>query len=254
MNKIGLICAFHNEIDFIPSCLVPWIEYRKNNPLLISCLDVSFQENGGGKSIDGSIELLEEYKKDNKIDFYEQLKDGLKEHEARNVALEWLLEQGVGLIVSVGIDEFFTIGEITKIFQYVEKEPFVAVFKIHYKNYVGDEKHYVNGFTPNRIWRVNYNKCKLKEFVWDDDQKYITKDGQEIIDRNLPTKLIPGIQIKHLSWLNGQRSKNKIIYQNIHFQTGCGYCWDEQTQSVKINYEFFKKTGQTPPEILEDFV
>lgn len=254
MNKIGLICALHNEIDFIPRCLEPWIEYRKNNQLLISCLDVSFLENGGGKSTDGSAELLEKYKEENKIDFYQQLGNGLKEHEARNVTLKWLLEHGVDTILSIGIDEMFKIDEITKIFDYVQKEQFVAVFKIHYKNYVGDEKHYVNGFTPNRIWRVNYNKCQLKEFVWDDDQKYITEQGQEVMDRNLPTKIIPGIQIKHLSWLNGRRSKNKIIYQNAHFSTGCGYKWNEQTQSVEINYEFFKKTGQIPPEILEETV
>lgn len=249
MNKIGLICALHNEINFIPQCLAPWIEYRKTNPLSIVCLDVCFAENGEGNSTDGSVELLTKYQEEGKIDYFQPLWAGLKEHEARNVALKWLLNQGVDTILSIGIDEIFCIEEIEKIFNYVKKKQFVAVFKIRYKNYVGTKKTYVNGFTPNRIWRVNYNGYKLHELVWDDDVVYI-KNNEKVIDRNLPTKIIPGIQVKHLTWLDGQRSKGKINYQNAHFQTGCGYKWNEQTQSVEINYEFYKKTGQIPPEII----
>lgn len=250
---IGLILASYNDIKYLPSCLENWIKYRETNPLLICCLDVCFAENGSGNSTDGSIELLTKYKEENKIDFFQILPPGLKEHEARNVGLKFLLEQNCEAIVSIGTDEKFLLKEICQIFNYVKKEEFIAIFKIHYKNYVGDEKHYVNGFTPSRIWRVNYQDKKIKECFWDDDLKYINKEGVEIIDKNLPSKIIPNIQIKHLTWLNDERSKRKIAYQNLHFKPyGCGYKWNEKTQSVELNIEHYKNTGQTPPEIYEE--
>lgn len=255
--KIGLILAQHNEIEYIQECLTPWIKYRKDNSLLIACLDALFQEsldvNSDGSS--NTHEILTEYKRLNLIDFYQKIDQRIKEHEVRNIALKWLLENDIEVAISIGVDEIFTLEEIEKITNYIKKERFIAVFKIHYKNYIGDKKHYINGFVPHRIWRVQYQDNKLKEFAWDDDIKYIDKNGLEILDKMLPSKIIPGIQIKHYTWLNDERSRRKCIYQNDHFSPyGCGYKWNETTKSVGFNEEYYKKTGQSIPEIMVDNV
>ena len=250
MNKIGLILASWNDIKYLSSCLQTWINWREHNPLIIAVLDVCFQENGRGDSTDGSVQLLRQLKHNNKIDFFEILPPGLREHEARNVALKYLLDQGCEIIISIGSDEIFKLSEITQIFNYVNKEEFIAVFKIHYKNYVGDENHYVLGFKPNRIWRVNYNNYKLSEFFFDDDVKFSGPKG-EITDKQLPVKVIPNVLIDHFTWLDNERSKSKILYQEKHFAPpvgfGCSYKWENG--KVVINTEFYKKTGQTIPEI-----
>lgn len=249
---IGLILAQRNDGEYLTRCLEPWITWRKDNPLLISCLDVCFGENGSGGSTDGSFETLQRYKNANLIDFLQQPPDGLKEHDARNVALKWLLEKKCDTIISIGADEIFTSLDTRKIFKYIEKEEFVPIFRIHYKNYVGDEKHYVKGFNPQRIWRVNYNGYKLQKFFWDDDILYLNEKGEEVIDRNLPQKTVPNVFVKHLTWLSNERSRNKIIYQNRHFVTGCGYKWNDENKSVEINNDFYIKTHQHPPEIHEE--
>lgn len=252
MSKIGLILAQNNEINFLPDCLSPWIEFRKTNPLLIVALDVCFDENGVGNSTDGSLELLTEYQEDGKIDYFQPLWAGLKEHEARNVALKWLLDQGVDLIISVGSDEIFKESEIKQIFDYVNKDKFTAVFKIHYKNYINDKSHYVLGFKPNRIWRVKYNNFKISEFFWDDDVKYLGKNSS-VMDKDLPSKVIPNVIVDHFSWLDCERSRKKIEYQSNHFSPpiglGCSYKWENG--KVVFDAEFYKKTCQPVPEIHE---
>lgn len=251
MNKIGLIIAQHNEINYLAPCLQNWISYREHNPLLINVLDVCFTENGEGNSTDGSLRLLKQYKNDFKIDFLNILPPGLKEHEARNVALKQLLEQGCSLIVSIGSDEIFLLSDIQKIFEYVKKEEFIAVFKIPYKNYVFDKWHFVRGFAPHRIWRVNYNGYKLNQFEWDDDISYI-KDDEQILDKQLPIKIIPNIEIAHFTWCDLERSIDKIKYQELHFKNGAGCSFRVNNGKIEFNPEYYKKTNQSFPEVYEE--
>lgn len=252
MNKIGLILCCFNEKDFISDCLKSWIEFRKTNPLLISVLDVCFDENGTGNSTDGSLELLTEYQKEGKIDYFQSLWTGLKEHEARNVALKWLLNEGAETILSVGVDEFYKLEEIKQIFEYVNREEFIAVFKIPYKNYTFSRSQYTLGFCPHRIWRVSYNGWKVNSFAWDDDIDYVNDKGEKVLDRNLPIKTVPGINISHYSWCDVQRSINKIKYQESHFQNGAGCSFRVNNGKIEFNLEYFKKTGQSIPEIYKD--
>lgn len=251
MDKIGLILAQHNEVAYIPQCLQNWISYREHNPLLIACLDVCFQENGEGNSTDGSLQLLRQYKHDNKIDYVEVLPPGLKEHEARNVALKWLLENNCQIIISIGADEVFKLLDIKAIFDYVEKEKFISVFKIQYKNYVLSRWQYVLGFNPHRIWRVNYNGWKLKEFYNDDDTLY-EKDGQIITDKQLPSKIIPNVLTDHYTWCDFSRAKSKVEYQEKHFSHGAGCSFRINNNKIEFNPEYYKKTGQSIPEVYED--
>ncbi|MEK6878831.1 MAG: FkbM family methyltransferase [Nanoarchaeota archaeon] len=254
MKKIGLILTVHNDIAYLFLCLKNWISYREHNSLLISVIDVCFQENGEKNSTDGSIQFLKQYKNDNKIDFFEVLPPGLKEHESRNVALKYLLNQGVDTIISIGSDEIFLLKEIDQIFKYVNKEEFIAVFKIPYKNYTFSKWQYTLGFCPNRIWRVNYNGWKINGFAWDDDQEYINDKGEKIFDKNLPIKIIPNILIKHYTWCDYSRSKEKILYQSAHFShgAGCGFRVNKDNTNIEFNIDHYKQTGQAIPELYDE--
>ena len=249
MNKVGLILASWNDIKYLSGCLQNWITWRETNPLLIACLDCCFAENGEGNSTDRSIELLEEYKKNNKIDFFEVLPPGLKEHEARNVALKYLLRQGCDVIWLLGSDEIYSKKEIDSAVKFVEKEDFITWFRIEFKNLVFDEKHYIKGFNPGRMFRVNQNKLKIKEMYFDDD--FLYTDGINNIDyKNLPHKQIPISLCNplHYTWLDDERSRKKCEYQAKRWgKDGCSFTY--QGDKLVFNTKFYKKNNIILPEI-----
>ena len=249
MNKIGLILAQNNEIKYLSDCLQNWISWREHNPLVIAVLDVCFQENSGGNSTDGSIQLLKQYKHDNKIDFFEILPPGLKEHEARNVALKYLLDAGVEIVWLLGSDEIYSYEEINNAIKYVKKEEFITWFRIEFKNLVFDDKHYIKGFNPGRIFRTNQNKLKIKEMYYDDD--FLYTDGINNIDyKNLSHKQIP-IHLcnpLHYTWLDDDRSKKKWEYQIKRWgKNGCSFFYENE--KIVFNKEFYKKNNISLPEI-----
>jgi FkbM family methyltransferase len=259
----GIILAQNNEATYLKRCLEPWVVARKEAPILIVCLDVSFAENGGGNSTDGSLELIQQYKKEDKIDHFEILPPNLKEHEARNVGLKWLLDKGCDLIISIGVDEFYSVLEIRKILNYINSQPLIAVFKIHYKNYVFDQQHYILGFKPNRVWRVSCGKYRLVEFFNDDDCLYKDADSGCVRDSSLPCKVIPNSVafVGHYTWLNDERSRRKVEYQEKHMgnvvgdpKAACSFRWDHNLNCLKWNEEYYKKTGQPLPEVFEEIV
>ena len=251
MSKIGLILAQNNEINFLSDCLSPWIEFRKTNPLLIVALDVCFDENGTGNSTDGSLELLTEYQKDGKIDYFQPLWAGLKEHDARNVGLKWLIKNGAETIWLLGADEIYSASEIESAVKFVNKDPFTSWFRIEFKNLVFDVTKYVRGFNPGRIFRVNSNKLKIKEMYFDDD--FLYTDGINDIDyKNLSSKNVP-IKIcnpLHYTWLDDPRSKKKWEYQTKRWgKNGCSFSYVDD--KLVFNKEFYKKNNQSLPEIYE---
>ena len=252
--KLGLLIAQFNEIEFIKDCLAPWISFRLKNPnkLTISCLDVKFLENAVGKEVssDGSLEFLQSCYKINDIDNLQIIPTGLKEHEARNYGLKYLLSQDIDYLLTWGSDEVIGYNQIGSIYDFVAKDPFTAFFKIRYKNFVGDKNHYVLGFEPPRIFKVKLNgNVKLNEFFWDDDITYVdTTNGSIRSYKDFPSKTIPKILVNHYTWLNGPRSVAKIEYQRKHFGH-CSYKYNDK-QEISFDPSYYKKFNQEIPEIL----
>ena len=58
-------------------------------------------------------------------------------------------------------------------------------------------------------------------------------------DDMFPSIIIPDLQIKHYSWLDGETSKKKIEYQRSRGWT-CSYKVDDQNR-VSFNEEFYKQ-------------
>jgi hypothetical protein len=265
--KIGLICALYNSIEYVEKCFSAWIAYRSLNPgkLVIICIDTKFKEtednNPNPNSNDGTLELLNKYKEDGLIDYVITAPPGLMEHESRNLGLEIAKKEGCDLLASVGSDERFLYQDIESILEFIKKKKFICYFKLNYKNYVFDDKHFIEGFSPSRFWRINYGDMTLKEFYMDDDLSY-TNGSITVHDKALACLTIPKSVafVSHDSWNSPQRSKAKCLYQMSHFSkfhngdesVACAFKWNEEKGNIEWNMAHFNKIQQSPPEVLTD--
>jgi hypothetical protein len=267
--KVGLLAtAFEceNELDQV---LQPWCEYNSifGGNLIKSIVSAQFKqysELGYKSSNEATIDKLNNLKWDGTIQYLSTTEELLEEWEVRNLALKPLLEEKCDLIFLLDCqDEVYNSAQIDKAIKYVQKEDnqFYSHFKIEFKNYIGDKKRYVRGFTPNRIWRTKMaNGLTLQKLHYDNNGTYLTKDGQEVKDDFLPVKLIPFniIAPQHFSWLSDERSKKKIAFQEKRWSyknklgNGCGFKWNEQTNSVEFNLEYHKRLNIPIPEIFCD--
>jgi hypothetical protein len=197
------------------------------------------------------------YEKDY-IDHFANPTGPLKEHDVRNVGLEYLLNQNIDYHLTWGSDEVIKPEEIPLIYKAAEKDPFVTWFRINYKNFVFDKQHYILGFTPARLFKVGFGDWKLDSYCWDDDVLYrdcspkTSGMGQEpdILrpHTGFACKTIPNLLVDHYTWLNGPRSIAKIDYQRKHFGH-CSYTYDENKR-VKFDEGYYRRMNNSPlPEV-----
>ncbi len=259
--KLGVIISNYQGIDLIDDFFAPWIEFFKSqlkHDIVFSVIDTKFEENKDdnttNNSNDGSLEKLRNYHNVRLIDHYIEFDKPLMEHDARSLALKPLLDD-CDYILSTAFDEKFSVKDIENIINFVEKNPLIVWFLINYKNYVFDKSHYVLGFRPPRVFKVNANNYKLNKWFWDDDVEYHGIITRDIISyKNLSSKVIPNVLVNHYTWLSDERSRLKVIYQQKHFAhgAGCGYKWNEETRSIELNLEHYRKIGQIPPIIYQE--
>ena len=140
--------------------------------------------------------------------------------------------------------------QIENIFKFVENNPFTTWFKIHFKNYVIDKNHYITDFCPPRIFRTE----SIAEFFYDNDCLYYTDGGGKVSYLNFPSMTVPKniAFVKHYTWLDNERSKQKCEYQEKHFAHGAGCSFKWENSHLTWNLEYFKKTGTSIPEIYQD--
>lgn len=139
-----------------------------------------------------------------------------QDHEARNIALQPLLDSGCDLIWIVDSDEYYEPIQIGLILEHVERNPNDTVFKVHFKNYLFDGTKWED-FCPKRIYRVRPGGAKLGRFVWENDVVYDNPHQSIVFDAvEIPASIA---HIKHYSWLNNEQSRKKILYYE-HIRPG----------------------------------
>lgn len=254
MNKIGIIFAGYNTEEYIDESIKPWIEARANKLMgyefVICAVSVPFLEYKDEPFKDGTTEALKDYYKNFKIDHLITEPIHIREHEARDLALQYLLKQNVDIVVLWDSDECATQEQIEEILIKVELDKWTSWFSIQYRNFAFDKNTYLaEPFTPPRIFRVKTSSCKLLAFAWDNDPTYQTENGKGISYKELPTKLIRNSPINHYSWI-GETAKRKIEYQKNHFGGSCSYRWDD-INGLSFNEEYYKKLGQKVPEVMK---
>jgi len=258
MNKLGIIFCGYNTEKYINDSISTWVKLREDNPgkVILSAVSLPFAEYEGLDIFqDNTTNVLLELEYKRKIDKVFTRPKYIKENEARDLCLQYLLKKECDLIMLVDSDEIFTSEQISNIFDYVDQDKLIAWYSICYKNYIFTDKQYLSApFTPPRIFRVNVGNFKLDKIYWDNDFMYVsTKTGQtftnyQLAGRNIPKKVA---FVKHYTWMNDEKSKQKIEYQNKHFGGTCSYAWDNE-KGLIFNEEFYKAYSLKKPEVLTE--
>lgn len=243
--KIGIIYTAYNMEEYIDPSLACF-HTLKHMGVDLSIVAVSVRFAGFPEEAKDNTrkELIRAYG-DGILSHVITHPDGISEVEARNKALQLLKSEGVEIIMQVDADEFFTVNDFNRIMAFVESQPFVAWFRLSLKNFVFDERTYlVVPFTPPRIHRVKTSDgLILHRFTDDNDICYINNNSAFIDPRIVPSMTIPPVVawIKHFSWLNNERSRKKVLYQQSRGWT-CDFAWDEKTGLIWNEKAFVNKT------------
>jgi len=266
MSKIGIIYCGYNTEEHIHDSLYPWINAQGDkldgNEFLICAVSVPFLEYKEEKFKDKTQDILLEYYNRRLIDHLITQPEYVSEKEARNIAAQWLINQGITHLWLVDSDEIYNEKSISNILKYIELERFCSWFRIPLTNYVFDKKTVLEDkFCPPRIWKIDTNGYKLNECIYDNDFSYkLVRNNlnlfEEIViaDKDLPSKTIPTrlVDIKHYSWLSNENSKRKTIYQTKRWgENGCGFRWNEKENCLEFNKEYYTKTSQKIPSFIK---
>lgn len=262
--KIGIVFCAYNVAEYLEASIKPWIELRKEYPILISMVHAQFREMYELGFPDNDRETLEMLLH-NKYEDYLYIANNywmnkpenyIYEDEAtvRNHALTPLLENNIEYLWLWDGDEIADIEELKKTIDFIQKDEFIAWYRTEYRNLTFSENQYTTGFRPPRIFKANYGNCKLSKFYWDNDVLYVNKDTKQDIDyKLLPSCDVPRAKFfaKHYTWLNNERSKNKILYQEKHFSNGAGCAFKWGDRGLEWNKKYFELTKQSTPELYE---
>jgi hypothetical protein len=252
--KIGLLCCFFDCEEMLYEVIHPWLQAKDDgNDMSIAVSYGMFKEYKEFGYEDNDEKTLDLIRGGNWHDFlYVQPKDVLQtEAEIRNHSLQKLLEEKCDIIILLDGDEVFTLEEVENIIRFVEDNEFITWFDIEFKNLTFSGNTYTKGFRPPRVFRVNSGDFKLDSIYWDNDMSYLSKDGNKITYKDLSKKSISTDLVNplHHTWLNNERSRKKIQYQEEHFKNGagCSFKWSEN--GLEWDEEYFIKTGREKPEL-----
>jgi hypothetical protein len=255
LPKIGIVAVGYECAEHLDKVLKPWLDFNKKyNNIIISITHSLFTE--GAKlglpilSTDDTIEKLKEYEYTNAIHNLNVLQYPVEQQDARNECLKYLLTQDIDYIYLLDIqDEIYTEDNIINILNLIQKENFISCFKVKFKNYVIDNFHYVDDFVAPRIWN-NRSNGGVKLFYYENEILFNNgKKADETSCLTIPANIA---FIKHLSWCGSKEYlKRKIACHNIHYGH-CSYIWDENTDTLSLNQEYYLKYNLPKPVIYKE--
>lgn len=268
--NIGVIFCSYGMPEYIEDSLKPWLKLREKYGILIAAVNGMFKEYAENGAIDNDLETQEKLKQlrnNHKLDYlYIQNPkiDGYQtEAQIRNKALQYLKYQSLSSVdfyIIVDLDEFYTEEQIESIIKFIGNPYFenVGYFNIPFKNYTFSEKQWIDGFCPFRVFRNKIGDFRIQQFFYDNDIQYVNdKTGEIKKHTEFPGLRIPknilNSGIKHITWLNNEKSKNKVLYHQNHFShgAGCAFKWDNE-KGLIFNEEYYKLTNQSIPIVYED--
>ena len=249
--KIGLIYCAYNTEEYLFDSLKP---FREDSRFIISTVSVPFLEyRDQDIKVDDTTEKLRKYKESGAIKYLVDSPKYIKEHEARNLALNELKKDKVDYILLCDSDEVYKKEDLDKIVDYITKDKESIWWRLCLKNFVFDEETYLEEpFCPPRIFRVKTDRLSHPSFYWDNDISYLDELGFRTGYENLKSKTIPKeiAWIDHFTWMNDERSKKKLDYQLSHFGGSCSFKWDEE-KGLTFNEDYFKLRGEEIPKTRE---
>lgn len=248
MRKLGIILSSYDCEEYVEPCLKEWSKFD----FPIACSSFRF-EGFEKKDNFQNIEALKKFIPSEAL-FYDDA-ISLYEHNARNISLEYLKKQDVDTFLVLDIDEMYLKKDIDNLLNFINGEEFswVAWARIHFKNYIFDGSSWVDGFCPPRLFKSKYQDCIIDKFYWDNDILYSRRANKPLVVdyRSMSHITVPRNQlhVKHLTWINSQRSKDKIEYQEKHFGL-CSYRWNNEEGCVEINPKYYESNSMQPYPII----
>lgn len=247
--KIGILFCGYNSEEYVEKSLSSFLN---KDEFVISAVSVPFLEYKHQDPFeDDTTNILRRYLEEGKIHYLVDFPKFIKEAEARDLALDYLLTEGVDYFWLVDADEVYSEENIKKIKNYVQKND-ASWYSISLKNYVFDKQHFLDEpFCPPRIFKVNCdNKFFEPRFIWDNDIIYQSRDldirhYSELPHLNIPKNVA---WVDHYSWMNDNIGERKVKYQQSHFGH-CSFKWDEVGKQLKFDENYFKKNGIPIPKV-----
>lgn len=260
--RIGVIAVGRDCADVMDAVLAPWLEAMGRHDIHMCLLTATFKDMGlPPKPDDATRVKMERYA----TKYHDRISSVAFDQEAteaevRDKGREVLMarDKRVDLIWLLDLsDEYYTIQQIDRIITFVERNSLMCWYRLSLKNYIHDDKTYlVQPFQPPRIWWVRYGDRVLSRVTYDNDCEYANKDGSKpVADTTLPCLTIPPnlAWVRHHSWLNDERSRRKIVYQETRWNpphgNGCSYAWDDVNKRVIFNASYYERTRQALPEV-----
>jgi len=248
--KFGILCNFYGFPQYLHQVLKSWLNISDCIFAAASCkFDQYLEINYIKEDLETGKILKNNYSNIFKYIYTEKVSN---DSIIRNYPLQYLLSQNVDYVWLLDEDEFYTIKQIEDIKDFIKFQEFVPYFKINFKNYFNDEKHWVDGFCPPRIFKVKTNNLNLDRFYFENDVFYKDKNKNDIDYKSLSCIEIPKnvAHIKHYSWCGDKNFlKNKVKYQNLRYNGICSYQWNEQKQELELNNDFYQKFNLNQPNI-----
>lgn len=251
---IGLIHVGYKCADTLRDSLRPWLAAKEQSlgghRFVICAVSVPFESfDSSALPNDDTRSILGELAHSGQIDHAIVRDKPMKETEARGAALQWLVGQGAEAIHQVDSDEYYDVGQIERIYRFIDARPQVTWFRVALKNQVfTPSQHLAEPFTPPRIHRVNVPGYRAHSF-WDDNNVLyggtITRDlirDVEFASVTVPRQIA---WVPHASWLNSLRSKVKQAYQWSRWGN-CTFAWDDRRGGLIF------RDGVPPPEVARD--
>jgi hypothetical protein len=251
--KFGILCNFYGFPYYIDNVLKHWQNSTDCIFAAASCKFDQYLEINYVNEDKDTIKIL----KDKYSDIFPYIYTGLSSNDStvRNHPLKYLLSQNVDYIWLLDQDEFYSYEEIERIKDFVRFERFVPYFKINFKNYFNNEKTWLDGFCPPRIFKVKVKDLILDRFYFENDVIYKDQNNNEIDYKSLSYVKIPTniAHIKHYSWCGDKEFlKNKVKYQNLRYNGICSYVWNEQENQLSLNEDFYKRFNLPKPILHRD--
>jgi glycosyltransferase involved in cell wall biosynthesis len=246
--KIGVIFCAYNSEPYVRDALSSFIE---DDRFIVSAVSVPFKEYDQQEFYeDETTNILREYKEKGLIENLVDSPRFVLEHEARNLALEYLKKEKVDFVMLVDGDEVYQKSDLDNIVEFISNDDSLW-YKIALKNFVFDKEHYLEEpFCPPRIFRMDSKDYEGVSFYWDNDFTFqhkifrARKNHNQFLCKQIPQELV---WVTHYSWMNDEIGKRKAEYQLSHMGI-CSYKWED---GLKINEDFYKKAGQEIPKILK---
>lgn len=247
--KIGvLFCGFNSE-EYVEESISSW---KDRDDVIISAVSVPFLEyEHQEQKEDRTTDILRNLLEQKKIQHLVDSPKFIREHEARDLSLQYLLSQNVDIIWLVDSDEIYSNEEIDRISKYVNITNF-CWYSVCLKNFVFDKKTYLKKpFCPPRIFKTSYNNSIINKFYWDNDISYLDSNLKEVQYSNYSnTDISKDIAwVSHYTWLNDQTGRRKVEYQKKHFGH-CSFKWDEK-EGLTFDENYFKIAKEDIPEIVK---